>query len=485
MRNEYVNMKDSDGNIIAVWHRSAFDNAKIDKDMQGKNVFTFTLWKSEDERENALKFDIVEKGSIFEIVGRDFTTEYIVSKIIKKRDGATIVKEVECLDISDILVDETYAGFNFVGDFQGLFTLLNIDTLGFSYVIDTDLVQFELSYTNETNVKQILVDTFKKLGKFWQLKGRQFVIGNTFGFDKGAYITVGKNLEGFDSEVDENNVIYYRVDVLELESSSERTGTKFEYLDELELDDFVYLKDEDMGLDEIVRLLAYSFNPFNKMDSNIELSNITLDISDTMITKDNLASEILNNPEVKKEIQAIGSGGGAGVLGDDNNNLQFKDDVCDPNTHTELLKELILTLDTHEVQGTCYDDITKILRYNILGNHVTHFKIGWNPSATDGENKKLTPELEFDVNNGFKFQFTDTDGTVHGTKMFLNKDSGFEVVHENTRILIDVDGNLLISNSTDGWSIGYNKFIGDLTLQSTPTGKLNLDGNVYINGVLQ
>jgi len=420
LKNENIYLKDiNNENILAVLNKNDFINSRITKDTQGLDVFSFTIPKK-DGPEGLLKFDYIATGNIIYIEELNYIQQYRISSVIKKRDGGKIVKQVRAEQLSYDLLKHTKENFEFEGTFGDLFNVLNLNSYGFTYDTEDNTTIINLKYSSKTNDRQILIDAIKQLEMDFYFYGKHLKVGNNFGSDNGAYISIGKNLQDFDSEIDEYDNIYYRVNLLELENLNDRKDTVFENLDSIDISDFVVINDPDLDvINEKLKILKYDYNPFYKKDSEIELSNRTILFTDKTITKDNLASAIRENPDARGEIGAVGTGGGMGSgFGDENNNMSLADDKCDLIHNQQQLKEILMKLTGQDVLGFCFDnaDGKKVLRMN-LKEIVDRFRIQYSPQNWDTKDFDL-PVLEM-TKDEIRLGFSNNE-IGEGATFFLN-----------------------------------------------------------------
>lgn len=421
---------------IAVLDSTDIENVVIKKNLEGMDILSFKILKTGEFMD---KFNNVVKNNIIVVKEDNYDQTYYVSSLKKTRENGIIVKNVSCEQISYKLIeDKIEEDFKYKGLLSNLLSTL-IPTYTFNIEEDMEVV-IEISNTNK---RKIITDGILQAGQDFYFIGRHLKIGNNWGRDNGVYITIGKNQKNLTSEIDEDDNLYYKVDLLELENTVGVKNTILEKLDSIDISDLVILNDKEMEVDnKKLKILSYTYNYLYKKDSVIELSNRQLDVLDVSLSTNNLRDAV---GRALKEANISGGVGGtasqASQLGDDDsNNLKFQADECG-GQHG---KEMILMLEALKVLGFCFDNKDNKGKLNLnIKDIVNNFNIRYSTEEELGGNLNIKKD---GVQSGF---------SVYGADGNIIEDFGFMNLNEIITRFGHGKSELEITNS----SIKVKRFV--------------------------
>lgn len=251
-----------------------YDNDSIDETINGEYKLSFTTLIDPDG-----KSEYLTDGNLAEV-------EYQLFNIVHHRrtraeDGSTLIS-VECEQVSyNLLTYEWAAGFVNAGTPAELLELALIGT-GFTIgtVELTDIISVDLAEEN-ISTRAILLEIAAKSGG--ELRFDRFSISLLVrrGAVRPVRFQLGKNLKGIIKDVDIRSgerVTAYEVNVLELNSLPEFQGLEY-----FELGDTVGIEDLELGINELQRIVGYSYSPQRRINSKVTISNAIVGIKDAVV----------------------------------------------------------------------------------------------------------------------------------------------------------------------------------------------------------
>lgn len=273
-----------------------YDDDTVDETINGEYKLSFTTSIDPDGKSEYLR-----DGNLAEVEDQLFNIVH--HRRTRAGDGSTMVA-VECEQVSyDLLNFEWGAGFVHAGTpfdllFMALagtgFTIGIVELGGF---ISVDLAEENIS------ARAILLEIAAQSGGELRFDRYSISLLDRRGAIRPVRFQLGKNLKGIVKDVDTRSgerVTAYEIDVLELNSLPEFHGLEY-----FELGDTVGIGDPELGIDELQRIVGYSYSPRRRINSKVTISNAITGIKDavvslrkTTVVKDKIYNGTRIGPEV-------------------------------------------------------------------------------------------------------------------------------------------------------------------------------------------
>jgi len=132
--------------------------------------------------------------------------------------------------------------------------------------------------------------------------GYEVSLLNSRGRDNGSQLRIGKNLQGIRKNIDKrekdeqgNPTISYEVDVVNVAELDEYADVKD--FESLELGDYKQVIDDELGINAKLRVVSLEYDPKDKRNLQVELSNRTKTVADelTVIQQEKVQKESVYN----------------------------------------------------------------------------------------------------------------------------------------------------------------------------------------------
>ncbi len=271
----------------------------ITEEVNGEFTFDFTAIIDQE------KSQYINYNSLFEVEGQLFQ----VALLAKERDQDGLYIYVNGEQVSYQLIDDELESFSSNGTPSEIMSDLFAGT---SFTVgEVDFTDpLTVSIKERTNKRQVLMNLAAAVGGELSFDQYEISLLSRRGSENGIHFRVGKNLMGVKKSVDGrekdaqgNPKSSYEIDLIELSGLEEYEDVKD--LEVIRLGDTVRVKDDDLGIDVQTRLLKYSYNPKQKINSSVELSNVTKNLSDDLVVlqqKSVMKDEVYNGVKVGPEV---------------------------------------------------------------------------------------------------------------------------------------------------------------------------------------
>jgi hypothetical protein len=251
-----------------------YDNDSVDETINGEYKLSFTTLIDPDG-----KSDYLTDGNLAEV--EDQLYNIVHHRRTRAEDGSTLVA-VECEQVGyDLLLYEWAAGFVNAGTPEQLLELALAGT-GFTIgtVELTDIISVDMAEENISTRAIIMEIAAQSGGEFLFDRFTVSLLARR-GAVRPVRFQLGKNIKGIVKDVDVRSgawITAYEVNVLELNSLPEFRGLEY-----FELGDTVGIVDQELGINELQRIVGYSYSPRRRINSKVTISNAIPGIKDTVV----------------------------------------------------------------------------------------------------------------------------------------------------------------------------------------------------------
>ncbi|MNJ25423.1 Prophage endopeptidase tail [compost metagenome] len=247
-----------------------FDD-EISEQINGEYLLKFSVYLDDD------KSQYIQIGNFAEVEEQLFNI--VKHRRTRAEDGSVIIA-VECEQVSyDLLFRIFEGGFIHTGDpwtllgraLQG--TGFDVGGVGFSNWISVDLKE-------GVTARAVLFEIAAQTGGELEFDKYTVNLLSRRGYDRGRQFRLGKNIKGIVKDVNGQSgeiLTAYEVDVLEL-----NTLPEFEGLEDFGLGDTVQIIDEELGINELQRIIEYTYSPKRRINSKVVIANYIDGIQDTI-----------------------------------------------------------------------------------------------------------------------------------------------------------------------------------------------------------
>ncbi len=287
-------IKIRDPNLAIVAALDQYTDDQISEQLNGAYTFSFTSYFYEDRREEYLV-----TGNLADVEGQLFP---IVKTTRSRSDGIPEVA-VSCEHITYRLNNYVFEeGFVHAGLPADLMNLALSGT-GFSLGrCDVPIyISVDIAEENVT-VRSILLEIAKQCGGDLVWNNSTVDLLQKRGADRGVDFRVGKNIQGIVKDEDASGgvrIMSYEVDVLEL-----RDMPEYGMFEAFELGDVVRVLDRELGVDELQRIVQYTYSPRLRQNSKVQISSVIPGLDDRVtqiITDTVLKDKIYNGTRIGPE----------------------------------------------------------------------------------------------------------------------------------------------------------------------------------------
>ena len=253
-------------------------NAILSEDINREKTFDFTTIIDND------KSDYVNYQNKIEIESDYFNIIYTE----EERTQESLTINAQCEHVSYDLIDIVLtAGFTATGVFSAVTTTL---LSGTSFTVGASEITASqtISVNESTNKRQVLVQLASLYGGELKFSKYEISLLTQRGSDSGVQFRYRKNLAGVKRTVDNRKkvgglpTISYQVSVAELEFEQSYIDKGINDLERYGLGDTVRVIDENLNIDTKIRIVKVSYDPLQRMQGTVEISNLTEDITDTI-----------------------------------------------------------------------------------------------------------------------------------------------------------------------------------------------------------
>ncbi len=282
----YPIVKDKSGKQLAILNNVS--KATIREKINGDYIFTFTAIIEE------LKTDYIQYGNQIEIENQLFN---IVTYTKERTSNNKLLCSVYCEQVSyELLEENTLFDYSNITATEALQYALEGTSFTVGTVEDLGTQTFQRD-EQEINKRALLIDIAQAYDAELEFDKYTVNLYSMRGANNGVEIRLGKNLKGIKHIVDGtkkdsegNPKVIYEIDFLELEELDE-----FKALETIRLGDTVKPVDEGLGIEIAARIVEYEYDPIEKRNSKVILSNFQDDISTYNVEIRKTVNEVKNN----------------------------------------------------------------------------------------------------------------------------------------------------------------------------------------------
>ncbi|MNI09925.1 Prophage endopeptidase tail [compost metagenome] len=244
---------------------------EINEQINGAYTLKFSVYLDDD------KSHYIQVGNFAEVEDQYFN---IVKHRRTRAEDGTVIIAVECEQVGyDLLFTLFEGGFIHTGSPS---TLLNMALQGTGFTVGTVQPTGLTSVDLKENIdaRAVVRTIAEQCGAELYYDKYTVYLLNRRGQDRGVQFSLGKNLRGIVKDVNGQSgevLTAYEVDVVEL-----RTLPEFEGLEEFELGDTVQIVDEELGINELQRIIQYSYSPKRRINSKVVIANYISGIQDAI-----------------------------------------------------------------------------------------------------------------------------------------------------------------------------------------------------------
>lgn len=294
----YPIVKDKSGKQLAILNNVS--KATIREKINGDYIFTFTAIIEE------LKTDYIQYGNQIEIENQLFN---IVTYTKERTSNNKLLCSVYCEQVSyELLEENTLFDYSNITATEALQYALEGTSFTVGTVEDLGTQTFQRD-EQEINKRALLIDIAQAYDAELEFDKYTVNLYSMRGANNGVEIRLGKNLKGIKHIVDGtkkdsegNPKVIYEIDFLELEELDE-----FKALETIRLGDTVKPVDEGLGIEIAARIVEYEYNPIEKRNSKVILSNFQDDISTYNVEIRKTVNEVKNYKDIWNRAKAINS----------------------------------------------------------------------------------------------------------------------------------------------------------------------------------
>lgn len=264
-----INIRGPGGDLLAILED--YEGDEISEEINGAYTLKFTAFIDDSG-----KADYIVDGNSAEVDGQFFP---IVHHVRTRGTDGTLIVAVECEHTSYILNNHTFdEGFVQAGTPAALMALVlagsgcAVGTVDVGTYVSIDAAE------EGVTARSLLLEIAAQSGGDLFFENRLVSLLQDRGADRGVEFRVGKNLVGLTKDVDVRSgsrVVSYSVDVLELSQLKE-----YGDLESYRLGDTVRVLDDELGVDELQRVVKYSYSPRQRTISKVEISNVMAGLED-------------------------------------------------------------------------------------------------------------------------------------------------------------------------------------------------------------
>jgi hypothetical protein len=294
----YPIIKDKSGKQLAILNNVS--QATIREKINGDYTFTFIAIIEE------LKTDYIQYGNQIEIKNQLFN---IVTYTKERTSNNKLLCSVYCEQVSyELLEENTLFDYSNITATEALQYALEGTPFTVGTVEDLGTQTFQRD-EQEINKRALLIDIAQAYDAELEFDKYTVNLYSMRGANNGVEIRLGKNLKGIKHIVDGtkkdsegNPKVIYEIDFLELEELDE-----FKALETIRLGDTVKPVDEGLGIEIAARIVEYEYNPIEKRNSKVILSNFQDDISTYNVEIRKTVNEVKNYKDIWNRAKAINS----------------------------------------------------------------------------------------------------------------------------------------------------------------------------------
>lgn len=266
-----ITIRDSEQSRLAIL--DLYTDSTIVEVINGEYTAKFTAIIDEDG-----KAEYIQHGNLVEIDGQYFNIGQ--HRRTRGSDGSLLVA-VSCQQVSYDLLYTNFDEFVQAGTPAELLNLLLPGT-GFTagIVQPTNIISVE--FRELVTARAVLLEIAAQAGGELLFDKYQISLLNRRGQLRGNQFRLGKNLIGIvkDSHIQTGSpVVAYEIDIVELNSLPEFAGLEY-----FELGDTVQIIDEELGIDELQRIVRYEYDPRRRIKSKVSITAQIPTIANQIVT---------------------------------------------------------------------------------------------------------------------------------------------------------------------------------------------------------
>lgn len=251
------------------------NNPNISEEINGEYTFAFQAIRDD-------KVEYINTNNYIEVDDNYFD----IMNVKSYRNNTGLFLDVSCDHVSYRLLDYELDSFEYSGTPQQILTYLLQDTIFNVGTVDIESLG-SINIKEATNKKAILYELATQFQG--ELKFDKFTISllSQRGSNHSVEFRVGSNLNGIYKNIDKRKkvngqpTISYGVDLVEVGECNGYQDIKD--LFQVKLGDTVRVIDEEQDINEEIRVLKYEYNPLEKINSTVELSNVLEDITSPIV----------------------------------------------------------------------------------------------------------------------------------------------------------------------------------------------------------
>ncbi len=238
----------------------------------------------------------------------ELSNRFQVATFESENTGEGLYYNLSCEHVSYQLIDDELDNFANSGTVSDHLTALFTDT---SFTVGTvePSGSSTISINERTNKREILLQIAAAFNGELSYNGYEVSLLNSRGQDNGSQLRIGKNLKGIRKTIDKrekdeqgNPIISYEVDVANIAELEEYADVKD--FESLELGDYKQVIDDELGINAKLRVVSLEYDPKDKRNLQVELSNRTKTVADELtviqqekVQKDSVYNGVSVGPE--------------------------------------------------------------------------------------------------------------------------------------------------------------------------------------------
>lgn len=275
-----INIRDSSKRLLAIL--DLYTDSAVVESINGEYTAKFTAIIDEDG-----KSQYIQHGNLVEIEGQYYNI--VQHRRTRGSDGALLVS-VFCQQVAYDLNRTTFEEFVQSGTPEQLLNLLLPGT-GFTVGIVQPTEIISVEFRELATARGILLEIAAQAGVELLFDKYEISLLHQRGQQRGVQFRLGKNLMGIvkDSNISTGTqVVSYEIDIVELNTLPEFAGLEY-----FELGDTVRIIDEELGINELQRIIRYEYDPRRRIKSKVtiaahmpSITNQFVRLSQTTVAKD-------------------------------------------------------------------------------------------------------------------------------------------------------------------------------------------------------
>jgi len=238
----------------------------------------------------------------------ELDNRFQVATLDSENTGEGLYYNLSCEHVSYQLIDHELDNFANSGTVSDHLTALFTDT-PFTVGTVEPSGSSTISINERTNKREILLQIAAAFNGELSYNGYEVSLLNSRGLDNGSQLRIGKNLKGIRKTIDKrekdaqgNPIVSYEVDVVNIAELDEYADVK--NFESLELGDYKQVIDDELGINAKLRVVSLEYDPKDKRNLQVELSNRTKTIADELtviqqekVQKDSVYNGVSVGPE--------------------------------------------------------------------------------------------------------------------------------------------------------------------------------------------